>query len=731
MPDLIQVANDLKEMPDQWLGMQAQNPSGVVPPYLVVAEIARRQKLRSGAAQAQAPQSSVSQDLIRSLQARMPPAHGLPPGSVPTQATPPGMPPVNLTGGGSGGLGSPAPGTPPAQLRMPGRMARGGPVGDDDEDYADDGSDGSDGNDGNDGDSANADLANVDLANLPMRRNPTRDQALAQLYSVKNVPAVRYSDPRFQPMQPFAPGAGGQDVYGRNLPLPAVPQAPDVSSELEEKDRYEGLVAQKPEDVTSPENVAKYTDLAERLSGGAPDTSAYDQQSQYLHDQALKAKPTWQRALIEWGARLAASPSHYFGQAAGQAAVGTLSWADQQKEQMRQLELARLRTQASLAEKLATYKQRVGAETASIMNTAERQKQAERNANLQHLYKVTDTIQKKADGYQKAQTQVQDQVTKQSIAAGQKHMNLEAALAGLSDDDPKVVNASQNFLDNKTSFDTDLAAVKEDHRDQVARALFDYKNNVENQQRVAAATLAHQRRVDDKAAAPGGERKWTDADRRTAGLSMITDELGKVAKVGNTYYDANGWPVKDAAGNDIKTPSQLYQVAKERAAEHVMDPDLYKDHPHFGVANPNGDAERERVHNRIRAAIVPKDVSNALIGRHFQPTAEGMAKNPALKPAPTSAPKQPQATQPQPQQQPAPQQPQPTQPGGTPPQRSGAPAKAPAGWAAPGTPGVPLVPAQMATRPAGSQPLRNKVTGDIWWKDANGNVWHRKENAVQ
>jgi len=133
MPDLITLADDLKNMPDQWLSMQAQQPTGVVPPYLVVAEMQRRQKLRSGANRAQAPQSSVSDDLIRSLQARMPPAQGLPPGSVPTQATPPGMPPPNLGGGGQTAMGTPAPGspTPPGNMRMPGPvgMADGGSVG--------------------------------------------------------------------------------------------------------------------------------------------------------------------------------------------------------------------------------------------------------------------------------------------------------------------------------------------------------------------------------------------------------------------------------------------------------------------------------------------------------------------------------------------------------------------------------------------------------------------------
>jgi hypothetical protein len=134
MPDLVQVANDLKDMPDQWLAQQMQQPSGSVPPWLVASELARRERLRSGATRAQAPTSSVSQDLIKSLYARIPPTAGLMPQQQPPGAVPPGMPPVNLTPGGST-FGGPTPGTPPANFRMPARtMAEGGEVDDNEDD---------------------------------------------------------------------------------------------------------------------------------------------------------------------------------------------------------------------------------------------------------------------------------------------------------------------------------------------------------------------------------------------------------------------------------------------------------------------------------------------------------------------------------------------------------------------------------------------------------------------
>jgi hypothetical protein len=704
MPDLIQVADDLKNMPDQWLGMQAQNPTGVVPPYLVVAEIQRRQKLRSGASKAQAPQSSVSQDLIRSLQARMPPAQGLPPGSVPPEAVPPGMPPPNLSGS-PGSLGPSAPGTPPASMRMPGRMAAGGSVDDDNnqDDYtsSDPGGDSSQ-------DDPNA------IYNLALQRNPSRDQMLAQLYSVNNIPAIRRSDPRFQPMDPWAPGAAGKDVYGRSVALPAQPQPPDVSSLLAEQERAEEAANQKPEDMTSDENVAKARNLAEQVSGGEPDTGAFQKEADYLHSEALKAKPTWQNALMEWGMRLMSSKEHNFGVAAGQAGVGTLTWADQQRQQARQLELARLKTQAAMVDKLANYKEKVGAETVSIMNTRQRQQEAGQNANLQHLYKVYGSVDKQAQDWEKRQDAANKALNAELVKSQDRHMTFDIALAGKNNPDAAISGPSQRFLDDKAHWDEAAANAKEEDRAAIRKEQFDYEEEVKQRNRITTKQTPGA-----SATGSGKERAWTDADRRTAGLSMITDELGKFTKIGGTYYNQDGYPVKDAAGNDVKAPQQLYQIAKEIAAGHVMDPNLYADHPHFGDANPNGAAERERVHNRIRAAIAPKDLSNVLVGRHFHPTPEGITRVPALKDAEAKEP---------PQQQVQPQQPKPA---AAPQHPTAQGQQAPAGWAAPGTPGVPLVPYQMAAREPGSKPIRIKSTGDIWWKDPNGNILYRKENAVQ
>ena len=171
MPDLIQVANDLKDMPDQYLAQQMQKPDGSVPPWLVASEVARRDRLRSGQAKAQAPASSVSQDLLKSLYAKIPPTAGLaaPPPGGPGGPAPPGMPPVNLTPG-QATMGTPPPGaTPPSSFKMPSQgMAEGGEV--DDTDQPED---------------------QPDIYNLPLSQPPNRAQ-LNQLMvpPVQEPPAV-------------------------------------------------------------------------------------------------------------------------------------------------------------------------------------------------------------------------------------------------------------------------------------------------------------------------------------------------------------------------------------------------------------------------------------------------------------------------------------------------------------------------------------------------------------
>ena len=65
MPSLIEIADSLKGMPDDYLQQEAQQPSGVAPPYLVLAEIQRRQTMRQAGAGGQPPAGTVYEDLLR------------------------------------------------------------------------------------------------------------------------------------------------------------------------------------------------------------------------------------------------------------------------------------------------------------------------------------------------------------------------------------------------------------------------------------------------------------------------------------------------------------------------------------------------------------------------------------------------------------------------------------------------------------------------------------------
>ncbi|HEX4594022.1 MAG TPA: hypothetical protein VH157_07090 [Bryobacteraceae bacterium] len=136
--NLIQLSDQLKHVSDTQLQQELQQPSGAVPPYLVLAEAQRRSLMRSGS-QTQGQQSTVLDDTLRSLNAhQMPPAGpGMPP---PPAGAPPGMPPVSFQGQPPSGLGAaaPPPGTPPQNFQPPPPqpMQEGGLVDDsNDQDY--------------------------------------------------------------------------------------------------------------------------------------------------------------------------------------------------------------------------------------------------------------------------------------------------------------------------------------------------------------------------------------------------------------------------------------------------------------------------------------------------------------------------------------------------------------------------------------------------------------------
>jgi len=60
--NLIEISNQLKDVPDQFLMKEVQAPSGAYPSYLVISELTRRKRMRESALK-EAPTTTVAQDL--------------------------------------------------------------------------------------------------------------------------------------------------------------------------------------------------------------------------------------------------------------------------------------------------------------------------------------------------------------------------------------------------------------------------------------------------------------------------------------------------------------------------------------------------------------------------------------------------------------------------------------------------------------------------------------------
>jgi hypothetical protein len=157
MPNLMQLSEEVKSMPDAALQRELIQPSGVVPGYLLLAEVQRRQLMRQAAEKQMAGgqgQTSVYEDVLRNMMARQPPAGIAPAGMTPPSASAP-----------------PSPGaTPPQNFSPPRMMAEGGEV--------DDGDDG--------GDDGGGDLSYDDLIDQAAQRYGERPEVLRSMMHVES-----------------------------------------------------------------------------------------------------------------------------------------------------------------------------------------------------------------------------------------------------------------------------------------------------------------------------------------------------------------------------------------------------------------------------------------------------------------------------------------------------------------------------------------------------------------
>src|ERR1035437_3084638 len=115
MPSLIDQMNILKNLPDGALAGELSQPTGAVPPYLVLSEVNRRKDMRQrfeGQMALKKPQTTVVQDQLAGLAPPNPSTGGM--GAAAGQ----GAPPVSPGGVGSSPMmpGAPMPASPPSGI---------------------------------------------------------------------------------------------------------------------------------------------------------------------------------------------------------------------------------------------------------------------------------------------------------------------------------------------------------------------------------------------------------------------------------------------------------------------------------------------------------------------------------------------------------------------------------------------------------------------------------------
>ena len=68
--NLIELSNNLKDVPDQLLLKEIQEPTGAYPSYLVITEMTRRKRMRESAVK-EAPETTVAEDLTQPSREQM------------------------------------------------------------------------------------------------------------------------------------------------------------------------------------------------------------------------------------------------------------------------------------------------------------------------------------------------------------------------------------------------------------------------------------------------------------------------------------------------------------------------------------------------------------------------------------------------------------------------------------------------------------------------------------
>jgi hypothetical protein len=122
--NLIEIAEDLKNVPDQYLMQEVQQPTGNYPAYLVVSELSRRKRMREKVAK-EMPTQTVAEELATPPQPQMP--QGMPQmGTMMPQGAPQGL--MAMPQAQTELAAQDAMGTTPPEMMTPQQMAGGGMV---------------------------------------------------------------------------------------------------------------------------------------------------------------------------------------------------------------------------------------------------------------------------------------------------------------------------------------------------------------------------------------------------------------------------------------------------------------------------------------------------------------------------------------------------------------------------------------------------------------------------
>jgi hypothetical protein len=535
MPDLISIADDLKNAPDQWLTREAQKPTGTVPTYLVLSELNRRQTMRA-AAQQRKPQTSVYEDVLQSMQQRaMPMApQGAPPGAAP--GPPPGQQPMP---GGLGGMppgpGAVPPGNFPTPQPQPMGMARGGPLKLRDEDEEE-----------------KMKWLLAPEMNIPAYGGPVRMLADA---------------PALPPQQAPAPTAraGVTLPWGETITPPEIKPF-DLDPHRREVQALQERYLQAPR-PSSDEEIAAERARMEKLYGKPRD---YDKTLGEIAQLEARARqqmqPNTGRTLFDMGSAMLASESPYAGVAVGRAAQYAAGQHQARTEQGRENLMQALQARQRIEGLVDEHKLRVNqAVDRGVQENAARSQKFNEMLYQQGINMENANFSTKQQMWELEQRNQQN-LQEKVIAAKLQGMDLNKAIS--IENDPHATPEAKQWARGIIDTHAEVNAAK-------------YRNELEKQKDLARARgdisidVAKQKK--ELGLTGGGDKappKTPITDMQTTARSLIDEQIRLHGA--RDVNQAKEWVIKNlqTAKNYTGDPIIDQPGARERLIKYVRDVNL-------------------------------------------------------------------------------------------------------------------------------------------------------------